>query len=74
MVFPVPAQTEMYVQVNGTQITDYKIVSISGQLIENKTNLTADVLKLNTTEYKAGTYLIEVETPFGKATKSFIIE
>jgi endonuclease I len=74
VVFPVPAQTEMFVQVNGTQITDYKIVSISGQLIENKTNLTADVLKLNTTEYKAGTYLIEVETPFGKATKSFIIE
>ncbi len=74
VVFPVPAHTEMYVQVNGTQITDYKIVSISGQLIENKTNLTADVLKLNTTEFKAGTYLIEVETPFGKATKSFIIE
>lgn len=74
VVFPVPAHTEMYVQVNGTQISNYKITSLSGQVIETKTNLSADVLKLTTTEYKAGTYLIEVETPFGKATRSFIIE
>ncbi|AEA44723.1 endonuclease [Fluviicola taffensis] len=74
VVFPVPATTEMYVQVNGTQINNYKIVSLSGQVIEEKANLTSDLLKLNTTDFNTGTYLIEVETPYGKVSRTFIVE
>jgi hypothetical protein len=47
---------------------------MSGQLIENKSNLTLDVLKLNTAEYTSGTYLIEVVTPYGKTERTFIVE
>lgn len=74
VLFPVPATTDLYVQVNGTQILSYKIVSLAGQTIEKNANLTLDVLKLNTSDFKAGTYLIEVETPYGKANQTFIVE
>ncbi|MNK02313.1 Extracellular ribonuclease precursor [compost metagenome] len=74
VLFPVPATTDLYVQVNGTQVLSYKIVSLSGQVIEKNANLTLDVLKLNTSDFKAGTYLIEVETPYGKANQTFIVE
>jgi hypothetical protein len=74
VVFPVPATTEMYVQVNGTHINSYKITALSGQLVETKSNLTADVLTLNTTDFKAGTYFIEVVTPYGKVERKFIVE
>lgn len=74
VVFPIPAKSEMYVQVNGTQITSYEIVGVSGQKMEKNNLVQLDVLKVNTSDYSPGTYLIQVETPFGKAQRTFIVE
>jgi endonuclease I len=74
VVFPVPTNGKLYVQVNGTQVNDYKIVSIGGQVIDTKSDLTADVLELNTAVYAPGTYIIYVNTPFGASQRTFIVE
>lgn len=74
VVFPIPAKDEMYVQVNGTQIQNYRIITLAGQVVDTKSNVTLDVLKVNTADFKAGTYLIEVETPYGKTEQTFIVE
>lgn len=74
VVFPIPAKDEMYVQVNGTQIQNYRIITLAGQVVDTKSNVTLDVLKVNTADFKAGTYLIEVETPYGKTERTFIVE
>ncbi|HRP53260.1 MAG TPA: endonuclease [Fluviicola sp.] len=72
-VFPIPANDELYVQVNGTKVVSYKIVSIAGQIIEQK-QVNLDVLKLNTSNYQKGVYVIEVETIYGTVHSNFIIE
>lgn len=74
VVFPVPTSGKLYVQVNGTQITDYSIYGMDGKVVASVSNTTADVLELNTTGYAKGSYLITVTTPFGTTQRTFIVE
>ena len=73
VVFPVPSEDIVYVQVNGTEITSYKVFDMMGRLIDSKKGISLPVLELNGEALGSGTYIIKVETSFGNAQKKVII-
>lgn len=73
-VFPVPSQNQVYAQVNNTTITAYKVCDLSGRVIMESSNLELPVLILDGAQLNIGKYLLTVQTPFGTAQKSFLIE
>jgi hypothetical protein len=73
-VFPVPSRNQVFAQVNNTNITAYSVTDLSGRVIMESSNLELPVLILNGAQLNAGKYLLSVQTPFGVAKKSFVIE
>lgn len=73
VVFPVPSEDVVYVQVNGTEITSYEVVDMMGRTIASEEGLTLSVVELNGKELGSGTYIIKVETSYGNAQKKVII-
>jgi hypothetical protein len=74
VVYPVPANEAVYVQVNGTKINAYTIVDMQGRVVASFDNLSDDVVTIDATEFEAGAYMINVETPLGKAVKQMVIK
>lgn len=73
-VFPVPSRNQVFAQVNNTNITAYSVTDLSGRVIMESSNLELPVLILDGAQLNAGKYLLSVQTPFGIAQKSFVIE
>ncbi len=73
-VFPVPSQKEVYLQVNGTTISEVVISDIQGKVVFSKNFKDASVVELKDKVMPAGVYLVRVTTPYGMATKRMIIE
>jgi hypothetical protein len=74
VVYPVPANDIVYVQVNGTTISSYTVIDMQGRSVQSAEGLDLPLLELNVNDFEAGSYIIEVETPFGKVQRKFIIE
>jgi hypothetical protein len=73
-VFPVPSNGKVYAQVNGTNITEYKVTDLLGRVVVKNKSVSLPVLEIDGQNLKSGKYLIEVTTEFGKTKGSFIIE
>ncbi len=74
VVFPVPSMNEVYLQVNGTTISNVKISDLSGKIVFSKTYNEASVVELKNNELAKGVYLVAVTTPFGSTSRRIIIE
>lgn len=74
VVYPVPATEKVYVQVNGTVISAYNIIDIQGRTIRSESNIELPLLEVDVNDFTTGSYIIEVETPFGKVQRKFIVE
>jgi hypothetical protein len=74
VVFPVPAQHEVYLQVNTTTISAYSIVDMQGRLVKSESVDNLPLVKLATDTMQAGAYVVKVQTPFGEVKRSLIIE
>ena len=74
VVFPVPSNDKIYVQVNGTEIVSYEIVDMQGRIVETKDELSLPVLILQGSDYKTGSYILKVTTPYGAAQRKVVIE
>ena len=74
VVFPNPAQDVIYLQVNGTEISDFTIVDLQGREIMRKTALNSKLETLNTHAFKAGAYIVTVNTPLGTVKTNFVVE
>lgn len=74
VVFPVPSNDVVYVQVNGTEINAYEVIDLNGRVIRAESDLNLPVLKLTKDMIGTGTYIIRVQTPFGKAQQKLIIQ
>lgn len=74
VVYPIPAEDNVYLQVNGTEINAYTMYDVMGRTIDQKSGLNAQVVELKSSSYSSGTYTIVVNTPFGQATKNMIIK
>jgi endonuclease I len=72
--FPIPATSDLYLQVNGTKITSYSITDLSGKVIVEKNLISEDVVKLNTQNFSKGSFLVKVETPYGATSRMIVIE
>lgn len=74
VVFPNPAKDVIYLQVNGTEINDYTIVDLQGREILRKTALNSKYETLSTAAFKAGSYIVTVQTKLGSVKTNFVVE
>lgn len=73
-VFPIPAKHEIYAQINGLNISSFKLTNTAGKILMEESNLNRPVLKINSTHLSKGTYILSVSTDKGSLEKKVIIE
>ncbi len=74
VVFPVPSDDVVYVQVNGTDITNYEVVDLKGRVVLTGNDVNLPVLQLTKEMIGSGVYMVRVETPYGSAQRKLIIK
>ncbi len=74
VVFPVPSNDVVYVQVNGTEINAYEVIDLNGRVVRAESDVNLPVLKLTKDLIGTGTYMIRVETPYGSVQRKLIIQ
>lgn len=74
VVYPIPANEMVYVQVNGTKINAFQLVDASGRVVAGDQGMDEDVLRVSTGQLQTGSYVIQVETEFGSVRKNVIIQ
>lgn len=74
VVFPVPATTQLFLQVNGLNIQSYTITDATGKTVMSAGNLEAPVVECNTTALSSGMYVVTVTTAKGTVTRNLVIE
>lgn len=74
VVYPVPADEMVYLQVNGTMISSYKVYDVAGRMVLHNDQSEITVVELNTADLQSGTYQVVVDTPYGQATKKMIVK
>ncbi len=74
VVFPVPSSDKIFVQVNDTEITSYSVVDMQGREVLSLSGINAPLIELSASDFNAGTYLIQVTTPYGNAQRKMIIK
>jgi len=73
-VFPVPSNNKVFAQINGLNITSYKVINMQGKVIEQNKKVNVPTLELNAADFKAGVYILQVGTEHGTVQRQFIIE
>ncbi len=74
VVFPVPSDNVVYVQVNGTEINAYEVVDLSGRTVLSAEGTNLPVLILTKEQLGAGTFVIKVQTPYGEVSQKLVIQ
>lgn len=74
VVYPIPAKEEVYVQVNGTEITSYEVIDMQGRVVTRSEKANQSVVVLSAADFQAGSYIIRVVTPYGEAQRKMIVE
>jgi len=73
-VFPVPSNNKVYAQINGLNITSYKVVNMLGKVVMNDKKINQPTLEINASDLKSGVYILQVGTELGTVQRQFIIE
>jgi len=74
VVYPIPANDKVFLQVNGTKILSYDLIDMQGRVVASEKELSADVVELNASQFEAGGYLVRVTTTFGETQRKVILE
>lgn len=74
VVFPVPSDGKVFVQVNGTDILSYALIDMQGRVVLTESNVKLPVLVVDGKDLESGSYIINVETPYGNAQQKLIIK
>jgi precorrin-6B methylase 1 len=74
VIFPVPSSDKIFIQINGTEITDYEVVDMNGRSVRKVQGIQESVLILNAADFAKGAYLVHVKTPVGVGVKKMVIE
>jgi hypothetical protein len=74
IAYPNPAKNELSLHVNATTISSYEILDMQGRSVMKATVANMNLVKLNTSVLKSGSYIVKAVTPYGVAQKSLIIE
>lgn len=73
-IFPNPAKNNISLSVDGSLIEHYIIYDLNGRIIKNEIVNNAQLVKIDVSNIKSGTYLAKVITPYGEITRKFVIE
>ena len=60
--------------MNDTEITSYSVVDMQGREVLSLSGINAPLIELSAADFNAGTYLIQVTTPYGNAQRKMIIK
>ena len=74
VVYPVPANQSVYVQVNGTTISSYEVIDMQGRVVASNNDSNESVVIFNVNKFESGSYIVRVQTPYGEAQRKMIIE
>lgn len=74
VVYPVPSNDKVYVQVNGYVIRGFRLVDMAGREVMSANDIEVPKLTFDSNKLNAGSYLITVETAYGNAQRKLIIE
>ena len=74
VIYPVPSNDIVYVQVNGTTINSYHVIDMQGRSILSAEQVELSLLEIDASSFTSGSYIIEVTTPYGKVQRKFIVE
>jgi hypothetical protein len=72
VVFPVPSNDVVYIQVNGLTIDSYTLIDMNGKVIEHKENTALPVVQLNAKQFKSGSYVLIVHTAIGDVQRQVV--
>ena len=74
VIYPVPSNDIVYVQVNGTTINSYNVIDMQGRTVLSAEKVELPLLEIDATSFTSGSYIIEVTTSFGTVQRKFIVE
>jgi endonuclease I len=72
VVFPVPSNDVVYIQVNGLTIDSYTLIDMNGKVVEHKENTALPVVQLNAKQFKSGSYVLIVHTAIGDVQRQVV--
>lgn len=73
VMYPNPANKELFLHVDGTTITRYEIIDMQGRKVLSS-DASVSVVKLNIESIRSGSYIVKVSTPYGDTQRSLIVE
>lgn len=74
VVYPVPSDDKIFVQVNDFKISGYQIVDMTGRVVRAEENISTPILEFQASEFGSGAYVITVSTAYGSVQKKMIVE
>lgn len=74
VVFPVPSNDEVYVQVNSQNITGYEVMDMQGRVVLSNKGINTPKLTLTADELQRGTYMIRVMTAKGQTLAKIVMQ
>ncbi len=74
ITYPNPVKDKLHLHVDGTTISSYEIIDYLGRIVLTEDVHDLNLVRVNMSILKSGGYLVKVQTPFGPAQKSIIIQ
>lgn len=73
-VYPVPANDQLTISIDNTEILNYELVDLQGRTIKSDNNLKTSSTVVDVQGVITGSYLLRVNTPKGEVTQKVIIK
>ncbi|MFA7273907.1 MAG: endonuclease [Crocinitomicaceae bacterium] len=74
VVYPNPAKTTLTLHVDATTISHYEIMDLQGRTVASSDVNDVVLTKIDISSLNSGMYTVKALTPYGLATRSFVIE
>jgi hypothetical protein len=74
IIYPNPASENLNLHVDATTISSYQIIDFLGRVVLSSDVNNLKLVKVNISSLNSGAYLVKVQTPFGTAQQSIVIE
>src|SRR5690554_36313 len=71
-VFPNPADNKVYIQLNGVEISNVQVSDMTGRQIGTHTS-SYQYVELDVSDYKAGTYFLQINTEIGSLVRKVVV-
>ena len=74
IIYPNPASEKLNLHVDATTISSYQIIDFLGRVVLSADIKNLKLVKANISSLNSGAYLVKVQTPFGVAQRSIVVE